>query len=156
MKIVLLAVIFSLTALTAKAPVSMSLHSYQEIVVKDKSGKKVKRWVEVKKVVPGDIVKYVNTINNDSDKELTTVKVSDPINKNVFLVKGSEKSSAKFKTLYSIDGGKSYATAGKLFIKGKNGAKKLATVKDYNALEFTVDKVPAHSKVDVEFKVKIK
>ena len=156
MKIVLVAVMFGLTALIAKAPVSMSLHSYQEVVVKDKSGKKVKKWVKVKKVVPGDIVKYVNTITNDSDKELTSVKVSDPIDKNVVLVKGSESSSAKFKTLYSIDGGKSYATADKLFIKGKNGVKKLAAVKDYNALEFTVERVAAHSKVDVEFKVKIK
>ena len=156
MKIVLVAVIFSLTALVAKSPVSMSLHSFQEVLVKDKSGKKVKKWVPVKKVVPSDIVKYVNRITNDTDKELTNVKVSDPINKNVVLVKGSEKSSAKFTTLYSIDGGKNYTTTDKLFIKGKNGAKKLATAKDYNALEFTVDKVPAHSKVDVEFKVKIK
>jgi len=156
MKQILIALLFSLTALMAKAPVSIDIHSYQEIVVKDKSGKKVKKWVPVKKVVPGDIVKYVDTINNDTDKELTDVKVKNPINKNVVLVKGSEKSNAKFTTLYSIDGGKSYATADKLFIKGKDGVKKMATVKDYNALEFTVDKVPAHSKVDVEFKVKIK
>ena len=156
MKQILIALLFSLTALMAKMPVSITSHSYQELLVKDKSGKRVKKWVTVKKVVPGDIVKYVNSINNDTDKELTNVKVSDPINKNVILVKGSEKSSAKFNTLYSIDGGKSYARADKLFIKGKNGIKKIATVKDYNALEFTVDKVPAHSKVDVEFKVKIK
>ena len=156
MKLVLIAILFSLTALMAKAPVSMSLHSYQELVVKDKNGKRVKKWLKVKKVVPGDIVKYVDTINNNTDKELTDVKVKNPINKNVVLVKGSEKSNAKFTTLYSIDGGKNYATADKLFIKGKNGVKKIATVKDYNALEFTVNKVPAHSKVDVEFKVKIK
>ena len=129
MKQILIALLFSLTALMAKMPVSITSHSYQELLVKDKSGKRVKKWVTVKKVVPGDIVKYVNSINNDTDKELTNVKVSDPINKNVILVKGSEKSSAKFNTLYSIDGGKSYARADKLFIKGKNGIKKIATVK---------------------------
>jgi len=106
--------------------------------------------------VPGTVIKYIDTINNDTNSSLKDAKVSNPIDKNLVLVKGSEGSKVKFKTLYSIDGGKSFDEPSKLFVKDKNGKKHQATVKDYNAIEFILSEVPAHSKVDVEYKVKLK
>ena len=138
------------------SPVSITTKSYQVITVKDKSGKRVKKWVKTTKVVPGTIIKYVDTISNNTDNSLKDVKVSHPIDKNLLLIKGSENSKVKFKVLYSVDGGKSFNEPSKLFVKDKNGKEHLATVKDYNALSFVLSEVPAHSKVDIEYKVKLK
>ena len=130
--------------------------SYKEIVVKDKKGKKITKWVKPTKVVPKDIIKYVNTIINDSNKTLENVKVINPINKNLEYIANSAKSKVAFKVKYSVDNAKSFHEAQKLFIKDKNSKKRLAKAKEYNAIEFIVPKVLPHSKVDISYKVKIK
>jgi len=138
------------------SPVSITTSSYQEITVKDKNGKKVKQWVKASKVVPGTIIKYVDTINNNTNANLKNAVVSNPIDKNLVFINGSQSSKVKLITLYSIDGGKSFDEPSKLFVKDKNGKKRQATAKDYNAIQFILSDVPAHSKVDVEYKVKLK
>ncbi len=138
------------------SPVSMATHSYQLTVVKDKQGKPVKKWLKASKVVPGTVVKYVDTITNDTDEILTDARVSNPINENLLFVEGSAASEAKFSVKYSVDGGKHYGLPAQLFVVGKDKKKHQAQAKDYNAIEFVVAQVPAHSKVDVSFKVKLK
>ncbi len=147
-----------------KPSVSMETHSYQLTVVKDKKGKvlkdkkgkPVKKWLKATKVVPGDVVKYIDTITNDSDEVIKDAKISNPINQNLIFVEGSAISKAKFSVTYSVDGGKRYAVPAKLFVIGKDKKKHSAQAKDYNAILFSVDEVPAHSKVDVAFKVRLK
>ena len=147
-----------------KTPVSMSTASYQQVVVKDKKGnvlkdkkgKPVKKWVKASTVIPGTVVKYVDTITNDTDEVLTDARVSNPINENLLFVEGSAASKAKFSVKYSVDGGKHYGLPAQLFVIGKDKKKHQAQAKDYNAIEFVVAQVPAHSKVDVSFKVKLK
>lgn len=158
--------IFFITILTAllttfvfakeNSSVYITVKSFQKKVVVNKDGKKIVKWDKVTKVVPKDIVKYIDTITNNTNSDLESVKVKNSIDPNTILIKNSAKSNAKFKTLYSIDGGKTFAKASELFVKDKSGKKRLATIKDYNAIEFIVDKVPAKSKIDIEFKVKIK
>jgi len=162
--IAILGVLTLTTQAKEKRPVGITTASYQLIVVKDKKGKivkdkkgkPVKKWVKASKVVPGTVVKYVNTITNDTDEALTAVKVSNPINKNLLFVEGTAASKAKFSVSYSVDGGKHYAVPSKLFVIGKDKKKHPAQAKDYNAILFSVDEVPAHSKIDVSFKVKLK
>ena len=147
-----------------KAPIGMSTASYQLMTVKDKKGKivknkkgkPVKKWVKASKVVPGTVIKYVDTISNDTDEALTDAKVSNPINKNLLFVAGSAASKAKFSVRYSVDGGKHYDLPAKLFVIGKDKKRRQAQPKDYSAILFSVDRVPPHSKVDVSFKVKLK
>jgi uncharacterized repeat protein (TIGR01451 family) len=147
-----------------KPSVSMETHSYQLTVVKDKKGKvlkdkkgkPVKKWRKATKVVPGTIVKYIDTITNESDEVIKDAKISNPINENLIFVEGSATSEAKFSVTYSVDGGKHYAVPAKLFVIGKDKKKHPAQAKDYNAILFSVDEVPAQSKVDVSFKVKLK
>ena len=139
-----------------KAAVSMSTASYQLVVAKDKNGKEVKKWLKTSKVVPGDTVKYIDTITNDSDEALKDAKISNPINENLVFVEGSAKSKVKFSTKYSVDGGKSYDEPNKLFVIGRDKKKRQATAKDYSAIQFRIHEVPPKSKVNVEFKVKIK
>jgi uncharacterized repeat protein (TIGR01451 family) len=152
-----LVIVLSLSALAlAKSAVSIDLNSYQEISKKDKSGKVVKVWSKVTKVVPKTTIKYVDTITNSSTETIKNVKVTNPIDKNLIFLKGSVKSKAKFSVKYSVDGGKSFKEPSKLFIKSKDGKKVLATAKDYNALLVNINEIPANSKVKVEYKVKVK
>jgi len=147
-----------------KPPVRMETRSYQLMVVKDKKGKiikdkqgkPVKKWVKASKVVPGTVVKYVDTITNDTDQPLKSATISNPINPNLLFIAGSAASKAKFSVKYSVDGGKHYDLPQKLFVIGKDKKKHPAQPKDYTAIQFIVDEVPAHSQVDVSFKVKLK
>jgi uncharacterized repeat protein (TIGR01451 family) len=147
-----------------KPKISMETHSYQLTVVKnkkgkvvkDKQGKPIKKWLTATKVVPGTIVKYVDTITNESDALLKDAKITNPINENLIFVEGSAASEVAFSVKYSVDGGKHYDVPAKLFVIGKDKKKHPAQAKDYNAILFNVDEVPAHSKIDVSFKVKLK
>jgi len=147
-----------------KPVVSMSVASFQEIVVKDKkgkikkdkNGKPIKKWVKASKVVPNDIIKYINTITNDKNESLANAKITNPIDPNLEFIADSAKSKAKFSAKYSVDGGKSFSEPSKLFVKDKKGKKIQAQAKHYNAIEFIVDEVPAKSKVEVSYKVKLK
>lgn len=146
------------------SPVSMSVASYQQIVVKDKkgkikrdkNGKPIKQWVRASKVVPGTVIKYVDSITNDSDQPLSAARVANPIDPNLLFVAGSAESKAKFAVKYSVDGGKHFDDPKNLFVKDKKGKKIQAEAKHYNAIEFVVDEVPAKSKVEVSYKVKLK
>jgi len=146
------------------SPVRMETHSYQLKVVKDKKGKivrdkqgkPVKKWVKASRVVPGTVVKYVDTITNDSDQPIRQATISNPINPNLSFIAGSPASKSKFSVKYSVDGGKHYDVPQKLFVVGKDQKKHPAQPKDYTAIQFIVDEVPAHSRVDVSFKVKLK
>ncbi len=165
-----IAIIFSAVLFTGvlqaeqKPAVSVETHSYQLVTVKDKkgnilkdkSGKPIKKWVKASKVVPGTVVKYVDTITNESDEVLKNAKITNPINENLIYVEGSASSQAAFSVQYSVDGGKYYDVPEKLFVIGKDKKKHPAQAKDYNAILFSVDEVPAQSKVDVSFKVKLK
>ncbi len=145
-------------------PIQMTTSSYQQIVVKDKKGKikkdkhgkPIKKWVRATKVVPGTVVKYIDTVTNDTNETLKGAGISNPINEHLTFIAGSAKSKAKFGVKYSVDGGKSYDVPANLFVKDKKGKKIQAQPKHYNAILFEIDEVPAHSKVDVEFKVKLK
>jgi len=153
-----------LAAAEEKTAISMSTASYQLTVVKDKQGKiikdkegkPVKKWARISKVIPGTIIKYVDTVTNSTDEMIKDAKIANPINQNLIFVEGSASSKAKFTVRYSVDGGKSYAVPKKLFVIGKDKKKHPAQAKDYNAILFSVDEVPAQSRVDVSFKVKLK
>lgn len=145
-------------------PVSVTTASFQQTLVRDKkghirrdkNGKPVRKWVRATKVVPGTILKYVDTVTNDTNQTLTHLKVSNPINKHLLFVADSAKSDVNFSVRYSVDGGRSYAAADKLFVMTPQKKKRPAQPKDYNGIEFDIEAVPPHSQVAVEFKVKLK
>jgi uncharacterized repeat protein (TIGR01451 family) len=142
-------------------PVSVTTQSYQEVVksVKDKNGKikKVKKWVRASKVVPGTVVKYIDTVTNNTDKPLTNVAIKNPINPHLTYVAGSATSRTRATILYSVDGGKHFALPDKLYVKDiKTGKKRLASPKEYNAVEWVIASVPPESNTTVEFKAKLK
>jgi|GEM_PF-3462362 len=160
-----LVISFGVSLMVAKntLPVQIELHSYQQVVVKDKhgkvkkdkQGKPVKKWVAVRTAVPGTFIKYVDTVINDSNETLTDVKVKNRIDPNLAFVADSAVSKNKFGTKYSIDGGKHFDVAEKLYVV-ENKRKRLAKPSEYNALLFTIEKVAPHSSVDISYMTKVK
>jgi len=144
----------------AKSPVTVTTASYQLVVkkVKDKKGKikKVKKWVKATKVVPGTIVRYVDTIHNSSADPLSTVAIKNPINEHLAYVADSAKAESNATITYSVDGGKHFAVPSKLFVTDKKGKKHRAQPKQYNAIQWVIAEVPAKGSVKVEFKAKLK
>jgi len=136
---------------SADKTLSIVTKSYQQIEVKDKSGharldkdgKPVIRWIKATKVVPGDIIKYVDTITNDTNQTLSNIEVKNPLNSNLLLVADTmgvshirssdsnltdENTTTKYHEpvldiKYSIDGGKTYKKSSKLWIKEPSGKK---------------------------------
>ncbi len=155
MKIVKGALFLSLSSLLFASGVTIKTTSYKEVITKTKDGKKVIKWVKPTKAVPKDTIKIVDTIINDTNKTLTNVVVTNPIDKSLLFQKGSIKADTKTKTLFSIDN-KSFKDANKLYIIGKDGKKHLATAKDYKAVQFIIEKIAPKSQQKIEFLTKIK
>jgi len=143
-----------------KSPVTVTTASYQLVVkkVKDKKGKikKIKKWVKATKVVPGTVVRYVDTIHNSSADPLSTVAIKNPINEHLTYMADSAKAESNATITYSVDGGKHFATPSKLFVTDKKGKKHRAQPKQYNAIQWVIAEVPAKGTVKVEFKAKLK
>jgi len=142
-------------------PVSVTTQSYQEVTkkIKTKNGKiqTVKKWVRATRVVPGTVVKYVDTVTNNTDKPLSDVTIKNPINPHLTYVAGSATSETNATILYSVDGGKHFDVPEKLMIKDlKTGKKRIASPKEYNAIQWTIASVPPESNTTVEFRAKLK
>ncbi len=140
------------------APVSVSTASYQAKRIKDKkTGKVVTKWVRAHRVVPGTVVRYIDTVTNRTDKPLKNVAIKNPINPHLTYVAQTAKCATGCRIYYSVDGGKHFDVPEKLFVKDlKTGKRRPANPKEYNAIQWVIDEVPAESNTTVEFKAKLK
>ncbi len=137
-----------------KAPVKIEMKSYKKSFVVDKNGKKVVKWLKPTKVIPGDIIKYVDIIKNSSDKDLDSATITNKIDKNLIFIPNSISSDLKYKVEFSVDKNL-FANANKLVIKKGNKMVK-AQPKDYRAIRFKLLNVPKHSVKQISYQVKIK
>jgi len=148
--------VMSLVATTALAMasgdgISMDTKAFEE-VVETKAGKEIKILKALEKAVPGDIVTYINTITNPTDKEAKKLSVVNEVPEHTNFVADSVNCDG-CSVLYSIDG-KEYKSASELFITD-DGVKRLAKAEEYSHLKFTLASLDAKSKVKVQFKTKI-
>ena len=143
-------------AVRDEGPVVITTRSLQLKTITTKEGKKVKKWLKATEVVPGDQVRYVNTVRNRSDKVLEKVRVVNPINPHLSYVGGSAKCGSGCAIRYSLDGGKHFDTPKHLFVTDAKGKKHLAKPSDYTAIEWTIDRIDPRKSVTVEFKAKLK
>ena len=148
----------------AKSPVTVTTQSYQQMpkrnkkgkIVKDKKGKPILVWVKATKVVPGTVVRYVDTVSNHTDKAMEGLAIKNPINPHLIYVAGSATSETNATITYSVDGGKHFDVPEKLYVTGLNKKKHRAQPKEYNAIQWTIASVPAQSETTVAFKAKLK
>ena len=131
--------------------ISMKTTAFEE-VIETQAGKEVKVVKVLEKAVPGDVVTYVNTIANPTDKKAEKLSVVNEVPEHTTFIANSVK-CVDCTTLYSIDG-KEYESASKLFIKD-NGVKRLAKAEEYTHLKFTLNTLKSKSESKIEFKTKI-
>ena len=128
--------------------ISMKTTAFEEIV-ETKAGKDVKVLKVLEKAIPGDVVTYINTITNPTDKKAEKLSMVNEVPKNTNFVANSVKCDG-CTVVYSVDG-KEYKDASELFIKD-DGVKRLAKAEEYSHLKFTIALLDPKSEVKVEFK----
>jgi len=140
---------------TTKAPVTITTASYQSTIYRDKNGTEQIKWNKAVLVTPGDVVKYVDIVSNNTEQNITQLKISNPVDANLEYIVDTARGENNSTVLYSVDGGKSYDTPDHLYI-GKGKDKRLAMPKEYNSIQWTIAQVDANSSIPVEFQAKLK
>ena len=131
--------------------VEVTLKSYQKA---RKNGKIV--WVKAKKVIPGTVVRYVNTIKNNEQETIRNLVLKNHIPKHMRYISGSSKCKTPCTTYFSIDDGKHFALPEKLIVKDKKTGKvRKAKPSEYTTIQWVIDALEPGKKTRVSFKAKL-
>lgn len=142
-------------------PLSLSL---QQSLVRQSTvgGKVTEQFVaNPKGVQPGAVVSQVVTALNTGDKTLKSVNVSLPIPKGTHYL-GPERTLNTYPTQYSIDGGKTFASAPlkrkvTLNENGKSVTKEVEVKpSEYTAVRWTIPEVAVGASQRVGFRVQVR
>ncbi len=145
-------------ALYAKesSPIKLTTKSYKEVLKVVKNGEKKIVYEDAKKVIPGDVVLYKNSITNNGNSRANDLVLNNSIPKHTEYIEGSAKCQKDCNILFSVDNGKSFKEPNKLYVV-KNGKKRLATAKDYTNVRWVLTQaLEANSKTYVSFKTRLK
>jgi len=134
-----------------QAKVSISTVSHQLVIKKNRSGKEIRQWAETTKVIPSTIIRYTNTVKNSGSSKAEDLVIINAIPKQMQYIQGSAKCKSRCKISYSVDGGKSYAFANRLYIRGKR-----ANSSQYTHIKWIVAKLSGGKKDTVEYRAKLK
>jgi len=101
----------------------------------NKKGVRQQREVEAIKVTPGDELLYTIYFKNTSKKAASNIVINNPVPKNMVYKNGSAFGSGTDIT-FSVNGGKTFAKAGKLKVKSKSGQLRSAKASDYTDIRW--------------------
>jgi uncharacterized repeat protein (TIGR01451 family) len=139
----------------AQANVSINSTSLQEQKKVTATGETVKVWVKASKVVPGTVIRYVNTLDNSGDKSASKLVVNNPIPENMEYVANSAVCQSSCSITYSVDGGKTYKQPEELFL-GLGEERHMAKASEYTHIKWVIDALGASSQSSVEYKARLK
>lgn len=139
----------------AQANVSINSASFQEASKITASGEKVTEWVKASKVVPGTVIRYVNSLENAGAKDATKLIVNNPVPENMEYVANSANCQSGCSMTYSVDGGVTYNTPESLYV-GVGEERHLAKASEYTNIRWVVDSLSAASQSSVEYKARLK
>ena len=139
----------------ASANVSIASTSYQKMTKVLESGEKVEEWARASKVVPGTLIRYVNSLENAGNKVATKLVVNNPIPENMEYVADTASCQDDCTVTYSIDGGKSFKKASELFL-GEGENRHQARPSEYTDIRWVVEKLDASSQSSVEYRARLK
>jgi len=139
----------------AQANVVLNTDSFQEQIKVTEAGEKVKEWVKTSKVIPGTVVRYVNTLENKGDDMATKLVIKNPIPENMEYVADSASCASKCSISYSVDGGKSYKQPSELYV-GKGKERRLAKASEYTDIKWTISSLAPKAQSYVEYKARLK
>lgn len=141
---------------------SLTLTNIAEIEVTEvnEQGEEVVKRVPAEQVIPGTEVIYTITANNEGDMEAANVVITNPVPEHTVYVADSASSSAMGKAtriVFSVDGGATYDVPENLEVMDEDGTLRLASAEEYTHVQWAFDfAIPAGSKVDVSFRVRLK
>jgi len=139
----------------AQANVSISSTSFQELTKVTPSGEKSKEWVKTEKIVPGTVVRYVNTLENSGVEIATKLLVKNPIPNNMEYVADSAACQGTCSVSYSIDGGQTFNDPSELYV-GVGENRHVAKASEYTDIQWIVNSLSANSQSFVEYKARLK
>jgi hypothetical protein len=147
---------FSMFARAADSAVSLSSIAQVEIEVVDKDGKKTIHRTPVRKAIPGSEVIYTTTFQNRVDKAVGSIVINNPI-PNDSEYKAGSAFGKDCEILFSTDGGKNFAVAENLKVKGADGKERTALPRDYTHIRWTYqEQLMAGKSGEVGFRTLIK
>jgi uncharacterized repeat protein (TIGR01451 family) len=141
-----------------KGAIELTSIAEVEILQKNEKGKEELKRVEASKanVAPGDTVIFSVRYVNNGDKPAADVVIKNPVPQHMAYVRKSA-GGAGARIDFSIDGGKTYATADKLNVKGADGKERTALASEYTHIRWTMEKpVVNGGKGLVFFRAKVK
>ncbi len=140
----------------AKQSITLVSKSFKEVVEVDKNGNRVVKLVEIRKILPKDVVVYKNFVSNNGKKEAKNMVLNNHIPKHTEYIEGSAKCKKMCKVLFSVDGGKIFDDASKLIIKDGDFSR-IALASEYTNIRWILDDgLSSKSTTEVSFKVKVK
>jgi uncharacterized repeat protein (TIGR01451 family) len=108
-----------------------------EAEVKAADGKVEKKRTPVQKAIPGTVVFYTSTFKNISAKPAGNISINNPIPANTTLVAASAYGE-RMDITYSADGGKTWAAADKLKVKGADGKERAAGISEITHIKWSL------------------
>jgi uncharacterized repeat protein (TIGR01451 family) len=127
-----------------------------ETEVIDKDGKKALQRTPVQKAVPASEVIYTTTFQNIIDKAVGNIVINNPI-PNDSEYKAGSAFGRDCEILFSADGGKIFAKAENLKVKGADGKERAALPREYTHIRWTYQgQLMAGKSGDVGFRTVIK
>ncbi len=139
----------------AQASVSMSSASFQEQIKVTPNGEKTYEWVKAEKIVPGTVIRYVNTLSNSGKKKATKLVVKNSIPKHMEYIANSAACENGCKLLYSVDNGKNFKMVSELYV-GEAEERHLAKAFEYTDIMWIVNALTAKTESFVEYKARLK
>ncbi|MBK0391629.1 DUF11 domain-containing protein [Ramlibacter algicola] len=123
---------------TAAKPGSIELRNVAEIETTTKAtdGKVEKKRMPAQKAAPGTEVIYTSTFKNVGAKPAGNIVINNPIPASTTLVGGSAFGD-NTDVAFSADGGKTYAPADKVKVRGADGKERAAGLSEFTHVRWT-------------------
>jgi len=126
-----------------------------EIEVKAADGKIEKKRTPVQKAIPGTVVFYTSSFKNVSAKPAGSISINNPIPANTTLVAASAYGEG-MDISYSADGGKTWAAADKVKVKGSDDKERAAAISEFTHIKWTLrGELPSGKQGEAGFRVLI-
>lgn len=139
-----------------KGAIELTSLAEKETLVKDASGKTVKKLVPAEKVIPGEVIIYSVAFKHVGDKSADKVVLENPVPEHMIYVAGSAEGKDAAIT-FSVDGGKTYLPEKDLLVKKADGTFRPAAPEDYTGVRWALKKaLKPGDKGKMSFKAKLK
>lgn len=152
-KMIKFLILSGLAATALQAQVGIKSESLQLVLEDDK-----KVWKQATKVIPGTVIRYINTVTND-DKEVATnlVVVNNVSEYMEYQSDSATCGSNQCEITYAVDIKEGYKTPGELYITDpKTKLTRLAKASEYRSIRWVIKKLDKNAVVKVQYESKLK